>query len=357
MEDILRKLVGFHTTADDPQSMHEALDYIATFVTERGMHVARFEHNGVESLVATVKAEHKTPKVMLAAHLDVTPATDDLFEVRKLGDKLYGRGTLDMKFAIAAYLQLIDELQDSLSTYDIGIMITSDEESGGHDGTGELVKEGYLPQVCIIPDGGDNWQVQLSSKGFLYLRLQAYGTPAHGSRPWLGVNAVWPLISAVQEIQELFKNNTAESATLNLGKFHGGAAINQVADYAEASLDIRTPTDAEKLPLLAQIRSICANHQVEVSVFLDGHATSFNLRDPLIAPFVRAITEVTGVQVTGSHTLGSNDARFFVPYNIPCISVYPTGAGHHGPEEWISEEGFYQFKDVLLRYLEEVAKP
>jgi succinyl-diaminopimelate desuccinylase len=356
MEEILRKLVAFRTVADDAQSTHQALDYIATFVTQRGMHVARFESKGHESLVATVVAGNKTPKVLLAAHLDVVPAPDELFDIRIADGKIYGRGTLDMKYAVAAYLQLIDELQDDLARYDIGLMITTDEEVGGNEGTGQLVKEGYKPSVCVIPDGGDNWQIQIASKGFYYLHLQAYGTPAHGSRPWHGVNAILPMIEALGDIQALFGESKPENSTLNIGKLGGGGAVNQVADYAEASIDIRAHTETEKRALLARVQAICATRNVELTVALDGVATQFSLDDPLIAPFARHITAVTGTQVTGSHTLGSNDTRFFAEQGVPCISLYPTGAGHHGPDEWVSEEGFYQFKEVLGRYLNEVAR-
>jgi succinyl-diaminopimelate desuccinylase len=139
MFEILEKLVWFHTTADDEQSIFEALDYVSGYLIDRGMHVNRFESNGHESIVATVNPDTKTPKVMLAAHIDVVPAPDEMFAVRKEDGKLYGRGVLDMKFAIAAYMQLADELQNHLQDYDFGIMITSDEELAGMNGVPKLL--------------------------------------------------------------------------------------------------------------------------------------------------------------------------------------------------------------------------
>lgn len=357
MDDILQKLVSFHTTPDDPQSIHEAVDYIASFVAKRGMHVERYESNGHESLVATLKPGHKTPKVMLAAHLDVVPAADELFVMRSAEGKFYGRGTLDMKFAIAAYLQIIDELQDRLGDYDFGLMITTEEELGGDDGTGKLVAEGYIPtKVCILPDGGDNWQVQTFSKGFLALRLVSYGTPAHGSRPWAGVNALYPLMEAIREIKALFPDNTAETHTFNLGFIRGGQVRNQVADEAEAELDIRLVNNEDREELFETIQAICRKYSLEIIVTTQGPTVSFDLKDPVIAPFVSLISEVAGVTVQGSRTMGSNDARFFVPHNIPCISVYPAGGGHHGPNEWIDQTAFHQFKEILQRYLDQMAK-
>jgi len=356
MEHILRTLIAFHTVEDDIQAIHQGMDYIATFVAERGMHIERFEEGGHESLIATTQPGNKTPKVMLAAHLDVVHGADELFELRKADGRLYGRGTLDMKFAIAAYLQCIDDLQANLADYDIGLMITSDEELGGQDGTMKLLQEGYIPEVCILPDGGDNWQIQISSKGILYLRLQSYGTEAHGSRPWRGVNAIEPLMETLLEIKTLFKQSGPKANTLNIGKIHGGEAFNQVPAYAEAIIDIRTTSEAEKPPLLEQITGICASHNVALSILEDGSATNFSLDSPFIAPFARQITAVTGITVVGAHTLGSNDTRYFAPHNVPCVSLYPTGGSHHGPDEWISEEAFYQFRTILSNYLKEVAR-
>lgn len=355
LKELLKTLIGHHTTDDDIQSRHESIDFIATYLAKRNMHIERFESNGYESFVATALLGNKQPKVMLAAHLDVVPADEELFVLREAEGRLYGRGTLDMKFAIASYMQFVDKIQDRLEDYDFGIMITTDEEQSGQDGVAKLLQEGYAPKVCIIPDGGDNWQIQVHSKGYFYFKMSRFGTPAHGSRPWLGDNAILPLIRAIQEIQTLFPDNNADSSTLNVGAIRGGAAPNQVPDYAEATLDIRVPKDSLKQELIDNLSAICDTYGLETELLANGAVTEFSLQDPYIAPFARHIHEVTGIQVTGSRTLGSNDARYFAEKGIPCISLYPAGAGHHGPEEWISEEAFYQFYDILQKYLDEVA--
>src|SRR4030095_15751067 len=107
MENILKELVQIPSVSEDPLAINPAIEYIDRYLSERGMHVIRYESNGVESIVATTQ-KTKTPKVMLAAHVDVVPAPLDQFVFKKKGDKYYGRGVCDMKFAIAAYLQLID---------------------------------------------------------------------------------------------------------------------------------------------------------------------------------------------------------------------------------------------------------
>lgn len=355
MEEILRRLVAFPTITGDETAVHQALDYIAGFVTQRGMHVERFDSNGFESLIATTTPGNKTPTVMLSAHIDVVPAPDGAFELRDDGIKLYGRGVLDMKCAIAAYLQIIDDLQDQLEQYDFGLMITSDEEIGGKDGIGPLLEEGYAPKVAILPDGGDDWQIQVHSKGFLYLKIAVEGKPAHGSRPWLGDNANVRLLNIIHEIQKLFPEPAPDTNTMNLGQIKGGNAINQVADYAEADIDVRLVSEVEKARIIKALQKICDHYDAQLTFTLNGAVGEFSLNNPYIKPFAECIEQITGVKVIGSRTLGSNDGRYFAAKHIPCISFYPTGGGHHGANEWLDKHAFYQMKDVIKLYLQKTA--
>lgn len=354
LEDLLRQLVAIPTVTGNYDANHDALDYIDSFLAKRGMHITRLERNGIESLVATTR-KTKTPKVALMAHLDVVPGSEELFSLREENGKYYGRGTLDMKFAIASYLKIVDDLQADLTAYDFGIFITTDEEAGGVDGSGYLASSGYLPKVCILPDGGDDWQIQTYSKGFLYLSVSVEGQPAHGSRPWLGDNAILRLHDILTEIRALFSEPHPEANTLNVGRIHGGNTINQVADYAEVLLDIRCVTEEESLRLRQALGSICKKYQAKYTEIIVGAATSFSLDDPFIAPFAKLITEKTGVEVVGSRTLGSNDARYFAIHDIPVISLYPKGGRHHGPGEWLDKESHALFTDITCEYVMKIA--
>lgn len=350
LADYLQWLVAMPTVTDHIQANSDALNYVGMLLKNRGMHVNYHSWNGVGSLVATTRLTKK-PALMLAAHIDVVPADDRMFTLREEDGKLYGRGVLDMKFALAAYLDILDGLGDSLKTYDLGIMLTTDEEIGGPSGVERLIETGYIPKVCVLPDGGDDWQIQLFSKGVLQVKISAAGTPAHGSRPWLGDNAIIKLMTALDSIRETFGKQNAGTNTINIGMISGGEAINQVPEHAEALIDIRVISEEEKTKILKKIRAICNTGSLDVSVLVDGATGNFSLSDPYIARFAKHINEVTGVEVIGSRTLGSSDARHFSKIGVPCISLYPVGGGHHGPEEWINKTSLYQFRDILLRFI------
>ena len=356
MEEILAKLVAFKSVTEDLSANKAALDYIEQFVAMRGMYTKQYEWHGAPALVATTRPHRKTPTVMLAGHIDVVPATNEQFTLHKDDEKYFGRGVLDMKGSIAVFLRIIDELQDQLADFDLGLIITSDEETGGYNGTPNLLEAGYVPKVCVLPDGGDNWQIQLSSKGVLQLNIATSGRAAHGSRPWKGDNANLRLIRVLHDVMTLFPENAPDTNTVNIGKISGGEAINQVADAAEALVDIRCISERDKQQLLEQVKSICEAQDAKLTVLMEGAGTAFELSNPHFKRFAEIVTEVTGVTVTGSHAYGSSDARYFAALDVPCISLYPPGGGHHGPNEWVSIKGLQQLRAIVTQFIIETAR-
>jgi len=343
------------TISTDQQANNRALDFLQRFFEEHGLHVVRCSFNGFGSIVATTVKDTKTPKVMLTAHLDVVPGPSELFELREADGKYYGRGVYDMKFAIASYMHVCDQLQDALSDYDFGIMITTDEELGGLDGAEKLIELGYRPSVCVLPDGGQNWQLETLAKGFVFGDIEITGQTAHGSRPWEGDSATFRLTEALHELIQLFHGQAFETNSLNISMVHGGEAINQIPGTAQASLDIRYLTLKDYQAITEQLQQISAKHGAVYREKLRGAPGATDLQHPLVKPFVESITHITGREVSGTLSVGSSDARFFAEANIPCILTHPDGGGQHADDEWIDKTGFLQFGDVLVDYLQKVA--
>ena len=356
LEDKLRQLVAYPTVSGNTAANRELLNYVADFVGSRGMHVAWHEFNGYESLVATTKPGDKTPKVMLAAHADVVPAPPQSFKLRKGNGYYHGRGVLDMKFALAAYLQIIDNIQESLQDYDLGLMVTSEEELGGWHGAAELIKQGYKPHICLIPDGGENWQIQTFAKGIYVMDYVARGTSAHGSRHWQGDNAIQRLLRVYDEMSALFPaDQNAETNTCTMTRIRAGKALTQVPNKATMTVDIRIISQAEYRRIRQAIEAICKKHKIKVEGEVISPPTEFDLKHPLIEPYARLIEEIVGIKVTGARTLGQNDGRFFAQAGVPCISLYPTGSDLHNDHERLAIPALQQFFDVTQRYVQQVA--
>lgn len=357
METYLQNLVALPTVSSNHDANNKALDYMESFCVAHGLHVKRFSFNGFGAMVATTVKDSKTPKVMLTGHLDIVPAPAELFALREEAGKWLGRGVYDMKFAIAAYMAVIDQLAASktLHQYDLGIMLTTDEELSGLNGTARLVEMGYKPDVCVLPDGGEDWNLETLAKGPSHGEITVTGKTAHASRPWEGENAIYKLIEAVQDVRQLFANQTMNSNTLTIGVIEGGEAINQVPNRARATVDIRYMRVEDHDHIAAQIHGICARHGATYTEHFFDPPCVNSMDHPMIKPFVDSIQKVVGERPTGTMSFGGSDARHLAKAGIPAILTHPRGGAQHGNDEWIDKQGALQFCDALLDYLDKTA--
>jgi acetylornithine deacetylase/succinyl-diaminopimelate desuccinylase-like protein len=355
LDPYLATLIGHRTITTDIEANNASLDYLENFFNDRGLYIQRYNFNGRGALVATTRKDSKTPKVMLGAHLDVVPGDDDQFTLREKDGKLYGRGVNDMKFAVASYMHVIDTLRDNLASYDLGVMLTIDEETGGFDGVDQLVKLGYRPSVCILPDGAENWEIEVLAKGVWHFKIISEGKPAHGSRPWDGESAIDKLLDILAAIRQNFSNDHGAADTLNIGMVNGGEASNQVASRATADLDIRfISKDAYKL-IESMVSGVCAKYGARYETAVYGDPCINNLENPMIAPYRQSVIDIVGVEPQGVVAFGGSDARHFTSVDVPCIVSEPYAGGRHAADEWIDKKAYEQYHDVLIDYLNKVA--
>jgi acetylornithine deacetylase/succinyl-diaminopimelate desuccinylase-like protein len=355
LDGMFRDLIEMPTVSDDYDNLHIALDYIDDFLSERGMRIKRFEWNGVESMVAMTQ-NTKQPTVLLNAHLDVVPAPPELFTLREENGNYYGRGVYDMKFAIAAFLQVVEDLQDRLHEYDFGLMITNDEETGGFNGVVKLLEEGYRPKSVVIPDGGDDWNLETFCKGLWHITISAPGTGAHGSRPWEGDNAIHKLMTGLQEIRETFPRNGKQDSTLSIDVIKGGDVVNKVAASANAQLDIRTASLADDAAIKTNIKRICKKHGLVITEDVYSAPVINDPKNHYLKSFMQSIKKITGQEPGESMSYAATDGRHFAAANIPCVIVRPPGGNLHGPNEWIAKQGLHDLKDVLADFIEHEAR-
>lgn len=353
---MLKKLVEFHTVSTDRQGIEKCFRFLQNYLSSYQLDTRWLESNGHPSIFATTQPGSRRPKLILQAHIDVVPGQDEHFKLAERDGKLLGRGTFDMKFAAACYLQLVEDLKDELGMYDFGLMLTSDEEIGGENGVGYLLQQGYGAEVCLLPDGGDHWEIEASCNGVWMIRLKAHGAAAHGSRPWEGENAIGKLVEALDEIKGLFGDLAIGRSTITISQIHGGEAINQVPDYAEATLDMRFIKQEEMQSYRQAVELIVANRGLECVTEAESDCGMIDMGNPHVIDFMMVAERVVGHSIKKNHSLGASDARFFAAKDIPVIITRPRGGGHHGSDEWIDRQEFLKFYELLREYVKETAK-
>jgi succinyl-diaminopimelate desuccinylase len=359
-EDVLAHLVGYQTTAGNDRAFHGAFKYVAGALRSCGLTVARLEHNGHESLLASTRADELwRPSLCIGAHLDVVPASPEMFSLRSDSRAFRGRGVFDMKWVVASMVRLAAAVQDERDQYSLGFMLTSDEETRGADGTGWLLAEGYRPTLCVLPDAGrsDGWNVESQAKGTLKLTMRATGKAAHGSRPWEGENAIVKLVGLLGEVSSLYSEQGPDTTTINIGTIAGGEAVNQVAASAEATLDVRYMTERARDDVQTRLKRLAAQYGVELAVVSEGGVHRADPTSPLGQVLVETMAAVIGYEPAVVTNLGASDARYFDEYGVPCFVIGPQGGGHHGPSEWIDRNAVDEFTAIVRQLARKMSTP
>jgi len=261
-----------------------------------------------------------------------------------------------MKSGTAVLIAIMKELANTY--HNIGLMLTSDEEIGGFNGTEALLKQGYTCQAAVLPDGGKAIQnIVYKAKGVLWISLDASGTPAHGSTPWIGESAITRLMRAIDSTQAVFLSNESHPqdhwvATCNIGKIQGGEAVNQVASRAHATCDIRY-TELDTVPEILQRITNAMPDGVKAKKILTANNTFTAPDNKFLLAYQESIRSINRApKLSADH--GSSDARFFSEYNIPVIMSQPEGDGHHTDNEWVSITSIYEYYKVVRDFLDRV---
>ncbi|MDX2776673.1 M20 family metallopeptidase [Streptomyces caniscabiei] len=350
IEATLEKLVAIPSTSYNPDTCREVIEFVRSEIEPLGL----FIHSDMDRpnpwLLATTQ-NTPAPATVLAAHLDVAPASPNLFGVRRDHDKLYGRGVFDMKFAAACYIEFAKAHAALLPTLDIGFFFTTDEEISGAS-VAELVDGGWHPGRVLIPDGGKDWQIEERAKGFYGAQLTATGKNAHGSRPWEGKNAVHNLMDILTALRQEWPVKGVNDATFSVTGLTGGSDVfNQIPDTATALIDFRTFSTEELTAFTAQLTSLAAERDIIVTIIQTGEPVAFDKTSPAVQDFLEALHAVRGEAPNYTVSYGGTDARHFAKANIPTIIVVPRGGELHGDGEWILAEDLDVFYQLLVRWL------
>ncbi len=360
--ELTKKLVEFKSVKDNPRELKRIVDFAAKYLEGCG-EIKKLGFGGKPSLVVTLAGAGTNPDILLTGHLDVVEAEEELFSPQIKGEKMFGRGTADMKGGAAIALVLFKELakMKGKERPSLGLMLTTDEEIGGMDGIGKLVEKYSCKFAIALEPNHPKEDVQLNittkHKGTLWLKLKVKGKAAHASRPWLGENALEKLLDIYQEIRKKFAKVEPEmwKPTINLGKISGGDAPNRIPDYAEALIDIRFTEDFDKDKFLREVKRICAN-KAEIEVIEYGNML-FNKEDVKINLLQKCVEKQTKKKCLLLQEHGASDMRYFSAKGITAVIFGPNGAEHHGKGEFLDlaslEPTYNALKEFILKFKDE----
>jgi succinyl-diaminopimelate desuccinylase len=353
MEKLLKKLIYFESDKNHPEEIKKCFDFVVSDLKKAGLKVKTYSSNNKPSLVAARQLK-KHYQYILNGHLDVVPADyPHAFKPFVKGSRLYGRGASDMKGPDVALIQLIKNR--SLKKVDMALMLTTDEEVGGFDGINYLInKKGYSCDCAVVPDGGDNFKLTLAEKGVIHLKLNAKGKAAHGSRPWMGENALDKLINLYQTIKKQIPETTPKNrwlTTVNLGKLVGGDAVNKVPAQAEMYLDFRFPEKKQKTRILKLIKKLTRKTKgIKTKILTECDLLINSKKNRYLQKIIKTAKKYQ-VQLKDDRCHGASDGRFFSAKSIPVIIFKPISSQAHIDHEWINLKSLQKFSSILKDFL------
>ena len=355
--ELFKQLIRLKTTHDSENRVEHdrCRDLLKAEAQKRGLKTKLISSDPYPSLLVGLDVETLNPSLMLSCHLDVVQAREEQFEPQIEGSRMMGRGTSDMKFAVPVFFNVWDRLKSGKEK--ILLVFTFDEEIGGNKGIGYLLNEVELrPKVCFLPDGGDNFQIEAEEKGVFLFRVKTFGKSAHGSRPWLGENALDKMLAIYSDLRNEFPFVHAPeqwTQTLNFGKIAAGDAANKVPDACEASFDLRfiEGQTAEEIKDRVQ-KMVGERGEFEPQVVGDNFYLDMGLWCSRL--FQEAAERHLSHPMPIYRSEGASDARFFTQYKIPVIISKPVCAGHHSDHEWIDLESMATYTNILFDFVKQV---
>ena len=349
--DLSKRLISISSVKDDTKSLENVLGVVEKLKIDTK--VAGFSKNNIPSLLYyNTPTLPKKFKVILNAHLDVVPAKQEQFKPKVVGDKLFGRGAIDMKAATAVEILVYKELAKKVN-YPLGLQLVTDEEVGGFDGTKYQTEKGVRADFVIAGEQTD-LNISNKAKGIVWAKISCRGKSAHGAHPWDGENAVEKMNKFVcEKLYKAFPIPAKEAwvTTANLAKIESSnSAFNKVPDDCTISVDFRYVPE-EKSQIVRKIKSIVPKgFALEVVVNEPSQYTPQN--NPFAKNLMQKIQEAIGKKAKFISDHGASDIRYYDGVSVPGVCFGPVGGGLHTDNEWVSisslEEYYKILKDFLL---------
>lgn len=381
-------LVG-HETTNPPGDTRKIVRLLEDTFADFGVHTERFASDPTKpNLLATIPGENEQT-LLYSGHLDTVPYDPDGWSYDPLGERiderLYGRGTTDMKGAIAAMVEVARYYATAEATppMTLEFAFVSDEEIGGNAGVKALLEADRLEaDTCVIGEPTcttDAHSLTVADRGSIWVTLEATGKAAHGSRPMLGTNAIDRLWDAITTIRERLESrplsipapvepileesleyyapsmgrevarNLFRHPTINLGTISGGEAVNSVPRSARARLDVRLTAGVDTAAVLKDVRAWVATVDgVTITDYSWSVGTYEDTDTPLVSAVTSAAEDVLETRVLRRSATGGGDAKRLRNAGVPTVEFAVATDTVHACDEYVTVDALEKTASVYL---------
>jgi succinyl-diaminopimelate desuccinylase len=349
--DLAKRLIACRSVTPDDGG---ALDLLATRLSAAGFTCERLDRGAVRNLWARHGAG--APLVCLAGHVDVVPPgpverwTSDPFTPTERDGYLFGRGAADMKVGVAAMTTAAERFVAASPNHrgSLALLLTSDEEGTGVDGTRAVVRElqarGERLDACILGEPtstsrfGDT--IKNGRRGSLNGVLTVRGIQCHIAYPERGRSPILPALPALAELAATVWDRGNEyfaPTSFQISDVHAGTgANNTIPGSMEIWFNFRFSTESTEESLKSRVHAVLDAHGLEYELkwALSG-APFLSARGGLVDVMTDAVRAVTGVAPALSTSGGTSDGRFLATVSREVVEFGPVSASIHGIDEHV----------------------
>ncbi|MEG3176053.1 succinyl-diaminopimelate desuccinylase [Sphingomonas sp. RB3P16] len=324
----------------------------------------------VENLLATRGGSG--PHLAFAGHLDVVPPgegwTSGAFAPEIRGDLLYGRGAVDMKGAIAAFVAAIPPLDPGAPGAPLSLIITGDEEGPATFGTRALIERmaetDVRPDFCLVGEPtsaarlGD--MIKIGRRGSVNLWIDVPGKQGHVAYPHLADNPIPRLVAILAEIEAIvldhgnawFQPSNIETTDITVGN----PATNIIPAHASARLSIRFNDEQNGAALVERITTLVQRHDPAASVTARISGEAFLTAPGAFSTLIGdAIARHTGLRPDLSTTGGTSDARFLSTL-CPTVEFGLVNATMHKLDEAVALDDLVALSAIYATLIADIAR-
>jgi len=379
--DLIEKLISFDTTSR--HSNLELISFIEDYLSEHGIESTRVlnEDGAKANLYATLGDPGKSG-IMLSGHTDVVPVDGqnwdtDPFTLTKKGDKLYGRGTSDMKSFVALALAYVPKFLERGLDTPIHLAFSYDEEVGciGVRRMIDMINTlPVKPRMAIVGEP-TSMGVIVGHKGKRSYQAHVRGFEAHSSLAPEGVNAIEyaaEMIAHLKSMARRIQENGPHDAlydvshtTVHTGVINGGTALNIVPKDCHFDFEFRYVGDDDPDDIEAEIREFAAqnlephmrkiNRDTGIDITCVNDMPGLNLNaDEEVVTFVKALA---GKNDHAKVAFGTEAGLFHTRAGVPTVVCGPGSIEQaHKPNEFIELSQLDEAVIFMDRLMDKVCK-
>ena len=364
---LTRELLAFNTI--NPPGMERACArHLGALLERAGFRVSYHEFAASRtSLIAEIGGREKKPPICFTGHIDTVPLgaarwTRDAFAGETDGDRIYGRGSTDMKSGVAAFVAAAVELAEELSQGPGLVLVITAGEEVGCEGARYLADQKRLGRAgaIVVAEPTANYPY-VGHKGLAWFEIETHGTTAHGSMPEVGDNAILKMARVIHDLETfrfpIESHPVMGKPTINVGTIAGGLNTNSVPDEARITIDTRTVPGIEHGHLCRSLESLLAPRGARVRKIVDTAPLYTEPANAWVQSVFDACTPLLdGRPEPRTITFSTDGADLKRGFGGPPAVILGPGEPKlaHQTDEWCSmhrlEQSVALFRDLMLAW-------